>query len=355
MIKKDIKELNRNQLSDWLKIHHIRSFRSGQIFKWIYLRNADSFEMMSDLGKDLRKYLSDHFSIKRLEKVNTEISKDGSQKYLFRLEDGKFIESVLIQEKNHYTICISTQVGCAQGCRFCLTAKGGFERNLTTGEIISQIRDIRKDVCINEHPTNLVFMGMGEPLANYENVINAIHIITDTDYGLKFSTRRVTLSTSGLVPKLSDLGKDTKINLAVSLNATNNKTRNMIMPINRKYPIEELLQACQKYPLPPRRKITFEYILIKNINDSSEDADRLAKILRPIKAKINLIPFNEHEGSDFKHPDDADILRFQKKLNSYGYSAIIRYSKGQDISAACGQLGAKLKKTTASIAPKLGG
>jgi 23S rRNA (adenine2503-C2)-methyltransferase len=335
----DIKELTRDQLILWLGEHKIRSFRAGQIFKWIYLRNADSFEMMTDLGKEVRDLLLNNFTVNRLDITKKQESNDGTKKYLFKLEDGKFVESVLIREKSHFTLCISSQVGCAQGCSFCLTAKGGFSRNLTTGEIVSQIRDIQKDMDESDNLSNLVLMGMGEPLANYDNLVNALNIITDTDFGLKFSTRRVTLSTAGLVPKFADLGNDTKVNLAVSLNATDNKTRSMLMPINRKYPIEELLEACRLYPLKPRRKITFEYILIKGVNDSPEDAKRLAKLLKPIKAKINLIPFNEHSKSDFKSPDSSVVLRFQKDLNNYGYSAIIRYSKGQDISAACGQLG----------------
>jgi 23S rRNA (adenine2503-C2)-methyltransferase len=335
----DIKELTRDQLIVWLEERKIRPFRAIQIFKWIYLRNADSFEMMTDLGKEIRDLLLDNFTINRLDITKKLESNDGTKKYLFKLEDGKFVESVLIREKSHFTLCISSQVGCAQGCSFCLTAKGGFSRNLTTGEIISQIRDIQKDMDESDNLSNLVLMGMGEPLANYDNLVNALNIITDTDFGLKFSTRRVTLSTAGFVPKFADLGKDTKVNLAVSLNATDNKTRSMLMPINRKYPLEELLEACRLYPLKPRRKITFEYILIKGINDSPEDAERLAKLLTPIKAKINLIPFNEHSKSDLKSPESSVVLKFQKDLNKYGYSAIIRYSKGQDISAACGQLG----------------
>ena len=341
MTQTDIKEFTRDHLASWLQEHDIRSFRAGQIFKWIYLRNADNFEEMTDLGKEMRELLSGHFTNNRLEKVKVEISGDGTRKYLFQLEDKKFIESVLICEKNRFTLCISTQVGCAQGCEFCLTAKRGLERNLTAGEIIAQIRDVQKDLCGCEYPSNLVFMGMGEPLANYDNVIRAMQIITDTDYGLKFSTRRVTLSTVGLVPKIPQFGKDTKVNLAISLNATDNETRSMLMPINRAFPIERLLEACREYPLAPRRKITFEYILIRGINDSLENASRLAKLLRPIPSKINLIPFNEHEGSEFKRPEDSVVLRFQENLHNDGYSAIVRHSKGQDISAACGQLGAK--------------
>ncbi|MBW2013314.1 MAG: 23S rRNA (adenine(2503)-C(2))-methyltransferase RlmN [Deltaproteobacteria bacterium] len=338
--KTDIKELSKDQLVLWLQSKGLEPYRATQILKWIYLRQTDTFDTMTDVGKEIRKLLSRHFSIARLEKARIEISQDGSKKYLFKLNDGKYVESVLIPEKDHYTLCISTQVGCAQGCRFCLTARGGWVRNLTRGEIIAQVRDVSKCLDGPKRLTNVVLMGMGEPLANYSNVVSAINTITDNNYGLGFSSRRLTLSTAGIVPKLSNLGRDTSVNLAISLNATDNKTRNMLMPINRKYPLEKLLDACAGYPLLPRRRITFEYILIKGINDSIKDAKRLVKLLRPIRAKINLIPFNEYEGSEFNRPQESAILNFKEILNKNNYTAIIRYSKGQDISAACGQLGA---------------
>jgi 23S rRNA (adenine2503-C2)-methyltransferase len=293
---------------------------------------------MTDIGKETRKLLSSHFTIDRLEKVKIEKSVDGSEKILFRLIDGNHIETVLIPEKNHHTLCISTQVGCAQSCRFCLTARDGFIRNLTSGEIISQIRDVKNSM---EHPEllkNVVLMGMGEPLANYDNVIKALDTITDGDHGLKLSTRKVTVSTAGLIPKFSDLGRDTRVGLAISLNAVDNKTRSMLMPINRKYPIEDLLDACKQYPLTPRQKLTFEYVLIKGINDSIDQAKRLTELLRPVRAKINLIPFNESAESDFQRPDDEAVKRFLQVLLDSGYTAIVRHSKGRDISAACGQL-----------------
>ena len=336
----DIKELTKDELIVWLKTRGIQPYRAGQILKWIYLRQADTFDVMTDIKKEIRNQLSQHFFIHRLEKARIETSKDGSKKYLFKLYDGKYVESVLIQEKDHYTLCISSQVGCAQGCRFCLTARGGFIRNLTKGEIINQVRDIAFDIGEPKHLSNIVMMGMGEPLANFSNVVEAIHVITDMDAGLGFSSRRVTVSTSGLIPKLSDLGRETAVNLAVSLNATENKTRDMLMPVNRKYPIEQLLKACANYPLTSRRKITFEYILIKGINDSEQDAKRLAKLLRPLRAKINLIPFNSYEKSEFQRPEESVILKFKEILSKTNYTAIVRYSKGQDISAACGQLSA---------------
>ena len=334
----DIKDLTKDQLVAWLKAQNIAAYRASQVFKWIYLRQHDSFEEMSDIGKDVRNLLARRFTIRRLHRLRMETSADGCRKYLFRLQDGNLIESVRIPERDHDTLCISSQVGCAQNCRFCLTARRGLIRNLTSGEIIAQVRDILMDPTGGHPLTNLVLMGMGEPLANYRNVVDALSVITDSDEGLKFSTRKVTLSTAGLVSKLGDLGRDTRVNLAVSLNAADNTVRNRLMPINRKYPIEVLLEACRRFPLPAGRRITFEYILLKGVNDSEQDAQRLAKLLRPIRAKVNLIPFNAFRGSSFCRPDDGAILRFQEILLHHHYTAVIRRSKGQDISAACGQL-----------------
>ena len=342
--KIDIKDLSRQQLADWLKGQGRRPFRADQILRWVYLRQIDRFDDMTNLGKPLRADLEAAFVNPRLQVENEAVSQDGSRKLLFRLHDSLHIETVIIPEKEHFTLCVSSQVGCSQGCSFCMTAKGGFARNLSAGEIISQVRDIQHLVSVQGGMplTNIVFMGMGEPLANYKNVVQALEVITDGDFGLKISTRRVTVSTAGLVPKMADLGRDTRVNLAVSLNATDDDTRNRLMPINRKYPIADLIAACRSYPLPPRRKITFEYILMKGVNDSMADAERLVKLLRNIKAKINLIPFNEHPGSDFKRPDASRISQFQELLADHHYTAIVRHSKGQDIGAACGQLRAKL-------------
>ena len=338
--KKNILELNRKELIFWLGTRKIESYRADQILKWIYLRQADRFDLMTDIAKDIRPLLEDHFTIGRLQKEKVEISKDGSQKYLFKLEDGKRIESVLIPERDHYTLCISSQVGCAQDCRFCLTARGGFQRNLSKAEIVSQVRDIKHQMEGSMPLSNLVFMGMGEPLANYKNLVEAIAVITDSSLGLGFAGRRVTVSTAGLVSRLAALGRDTKVNLAISLNATDNDTRSRLMPINRKFPIEKLLKACQHFPLPGGRRITFEYVLLKDVNDSVEDAHRLVKLLRPIKSKINLIPFNSYENCQYQRPDEDSILRFQKILIDKNYTVMIRQSKGQDINAACGQLAA---------------
>jgi len=336
--KTDIKNLTREKLAEWFENHGMRSFRATQVFKWLYLQQVDAFDQMTDLGKKTRELLSRNFLSKRLSLNKVVSSKDGSEKYLFELDDGNFIESVLIPEKDHDTLCISSQAGCGQGCRFCLTAQSGLIRNLTPAEIISQVRDISHLTAGSRKLTNIVFMGMGEPLANYRNVIHALNVITDSDVGLKLSSRRITLSTAGLVSRMADLGKDTQVNLAVSLNATDNDTRSRLMPINRKYPIEKLMEACTSYPLKNRKKITIEYILMKGINDSPEDARRLVRLLRPVKAKINLIPYNTYDGSPFTSPDEPVIERFQDILIDAHYTVMIRRSKGQDISAACGQL-----------------
>ena len=337
----NIIEFTRAQLVAWLTEQGIAPYRADQILKWIYLRQADSFNLMTDLSKDIRRLLVQHFVIGRLEVDKIETSRDGSRKYLFKLSDGKHIESVLIPEGDHYTLCVSSQVGCAQGCLFCLTATGGFERNLTRAEIIAQVRDIKNELENPEQLRNIVFMGMGEPLANYKNLVSALDTLTDNDAGLRFATRRITVSTAGLVPKFAALGRDTKVNLAISLNAIDNDTRSRLMPINRVYPLESLLKACRQYPLPAGRRITFEYILLKGINDSESHARRLVKLLQPIRCKLNLIPFNPHEGCDFKRPAESVIQAFYDILFAKNYTVIIRRSKGQDISAACGQLRAR--------------
>jgi 23S rRNA (adenine2503-C2)-methyltransferase len=340
--KSDILNLTADNLAKWLNTYDIKPFRAKQILKWIYNCQADDFEVMTDLGKSLRSLLSENFFIGRLKKEKILISSDGAKKYLFKLTDQNFIETVLIPEKNHFTLCISSQAGCALGCRFCLTSRGGLIRNLTLSEIISQVRDVENDLPDKSLLTNIVFMGMGEPLANYENVANAVNTFINNETGLKYKSRKITVSTAGIVPKLYDLGRDTKANLAVSLNATDDDARSNLMPINRKYPIDQVLEACKKYPLRPHRRITFEYILIEGINDSMENAKRLAKLLRSIKAKINLIPFNEFEGCEFKRPEEKVVQTFLDILVKNHYTAIIRRSKGEDIYAACGQLRAKL-------------
>jgi len=337
----NILNVSREQLGAWLAERGIAAYRAGQILKWIYRRQKDSFAEMSDIAKEIRALLPQHFRIARLETWAMQTSADGTRKYLFGLKDGESVESVLIPERDHYTLCVSSQVGCAQNCRFCLTAKSGLRRNLTRGEILAQIRDIRHELPEPEQLSNLVFMGMGEPLANLENLLGALDIITDSDIGLGFAAKRVTVSTAGLVPQMLEFGRRSRASLAVSLNAADNETRSRLMPVNARYPLEVLLEACRTYPLPPGRRITFEYILIRGVNDTPEDARRLARLLHPIRSKVNLIPFNPHEGCEFERPPEETILAFQDILLRKHFTVIIRQSKGQDISAACGQLRAR--------------
>jgi len=351
MKQQDIKNFSITELENFLKEKNIAPFRAKQIFKWVYLKQTDSFEDMTDLSKDFRNEAEKLFSNKRLDiKKISHSKKDGSKKFLFCLEDNNHIESVLIPEKDHFTLCISTQAGCRQNCKFCMTAKGGLKRNLSTSEIVSQIRDIQKFLLDSEEKdlkrlSNIVFMGMGEPLDNYDNVLRAIKIINNQDFGLKISRRKVTISTSGLIPEIKRLGQDAPIALAVSLNAVTDELRSELMPVNKRYPLKELLLTLKNYPLPKREKITFEYILIKNVNDSFDDAKKLASLLTGIRAKINLIPFNPHPGSDFERPDKNIIEKFGKILLNRGYTVIVRWSKGDDIGAACGQLSATEDKT----------
>ena len=337
----DILNVSRERLGEWLAERGFAAYRAGQILKWVYRRQADSFAQMSDISKPLRELLPQHFQIPRLEVRALQTAADGTRKYLFGLGDGETIESVLIPEREHHTLCVSSQVGCAQNCRFCLTATTRLRRNLSQGEILGQVRDVKKDLPRPEQLTNLVFMGMGEPLANLDNLLGALDIITDSDGGLGFANKRVTVSTAGLVPQMLEFGRRCRVSLAVSLNAADNDTRSRLMPINRKYPLEVLLEACRRYPLPPGRRITFEYILIRGVNDAPEDARRLARLLQSIRCKINLIPFNPHAGSGFERPAEETIRAFQEILLRKHFTAIIRQSKGREISAACGQLRAR--------------
>lgn len=337
----------REDLSQWLEGKGVRPFRSGQIFKWLYLKLVDDFDQMTDLGKDLRALLATHFYFDCLTLADTQVSADTTEKYLFCLTDGAHIETVLIPEKDHFTLCVSAQVGCAMNCRFCLTAKGGWKRNLTAGEIIAQVRTVRMFLARRSMDplklSNIVFMGMGEPLANYDQVLQAIAVITDTDFGLKVSPRRVTVSTCGLVPEILDLGKACSVNLAVSLNAVDDDTRSWLMPVNKTYPMPQLLTACQHFTMKPRNKITFEYILIKGVNDSPAHAGHLVRLLSPLRAKVNLIAFNPHPGTRLKAPDPETVKTFLQILLDKNMTAIVRKSKGADILAACGQLRARQK------------
>jgi len=312
-------------------------YRTRQIRKCLYQFGCVSFDDMTTLSRNFRQKLSEIARISRPQIVKVQESRDGTKKALLRLDDGLFIESVLIPGKNNWTICVSTQAGCAMDCKFCLTARQGFKRNLNSSEIVGQILCLRDDLPECPDIKNIVMMGMGEPLANYENVVKAIKNLT-CDFGLGFSNRKVTVSTCGLAPQIIRLGKDICINLAVSLNAHENETRNKLMPVNKKFPLEDLLDACKKYPMPGRRLLTFEYILIDGVNASVQDAKKLAALLKGQRCKLNLIVFNEYPGTSFRSPSPKTVEAFQQTLIDHHYTTMLRASKGSDILAACGQL-----------------
>jgi 23S rRNA (adenine2503-C2)-methyltransferase len=337
MEKVDLKDLDLKETNDWIEKCGLEPYRSHQIRRWIFGHQVESFQEMTNLSKELRSFLASRFDISQLKVIKSQDSRDGTKKYLFELEDGHRIESVLIPERGHYTACLSSQVGCAMGCAFCLTAKQGFIRNLKSSEIVNQVIQIKKSMDESKKLTNIVFMGMGEPLANFEATKKAVHNILSQE-ALNFSHRRVTISTCGLLPEIERLGRELPVNLSISLNSADNTTRSLLMPINRKYPLVKLIEALRAYPLSRGRRVTFEYILIRDMNDRPSDARRLARLLKNIRAKINLIPFNHFSGSPFQPPDKERVLEFQQELIGKQLTATIRYSKGNDISAACGQL-----------------
>ncbi len=336
--KTNLKALSRQELETFIRGSGLPVFRAKQLLHWIYEKRVQSIPEITELSKDLREKLSQKAYISNLELLDRQTSKDGTEKFLFGLENGESIESVLIPDENRLTLCISSQVGCAMGCRFCLTGTKGLKRNLKAHEIADQIIPVSRLIAPGQI-TNIVFMGMGEPLANFENVVEALWRITEL---MKISPKRITLSTSGIAPKILELAeKAPMVNLAISLNATTDEVRDYIMPVNRTYPLKVLLDACRRFPLPARRRITFEYVLLEGVNDTHEDAKRLIKLLKGIPSKVNLIPFNPHPGEEFRRPDDKRVLEFQDILISGNITALIRKSKGQDILAACGQLKAK--------------
>jgi 23S rRNA (adenine2503-C2)-methyltransferase len=336
--KMDLKNLIPSEMEKAIASFGKERYRTTQILRWLYQKGAHSIDEMTNLPKRFRQELGQVSMISELRALRVQQAKDGTKKFLFQLADGNCIESVLIPDKARLTLCLSTQVGCALRCQFCLTGKKGVKRNLTVSEILNQILAVRETLNEGTSITNIVLMGMGEPLANYENVLKAIGLMTNPD-AFKFSSRRVTLSTAGLLPELEALAKEkVSFRLAISLNATDDETRSHLMPINRRYPLRKLLEVCRHFPLRPRTRITFEYVMLEGINDSLQDARRLIKQLRGIPSKINLIPLNEAPGIPFKRPSEEKVRQFQEVLMEGGLAAIVRSSKGADISAACGQL-----------------
>lgn len=335
---RNIRDLTKEELIQLAAELGQKPYRAEQIFAWLYERGA-SISEMSDIKKELREELGKRFSDDTIEVVDKMVAADGTVKFRSKLADGELIESVVIFEEGRSTLCVSTQTGCAQGCAFCMTAKVGAGRDLLPYEMVSQVLEAGAFLPEGERITNLVIMGMGEPLANYDNLLKFINVAVDPK-GFEFAPRRVTVSTAGLVPGIKKLGRDTNVSLAVSLNATTDEVRTRLMPINRTYPINELMATLKRYPLPSRRYITIEYVLIKDINDSIEDAKRLVKLLGGVKAKVNLIAFNPHPGARFAAPDQERMKEFQGVLHASGLIAVMRLSKGDDIGAACGQLAA---------------
>lgn len=333
-----------------LEAHGLPKFRAKQVWHWVYHRGVTDFEAMTNLPRDLRDTLIDKFSIERPGVMTEQKSTDGTMKWLLVMADGQQIEMVFIPEADRGTLCVSSQVGCTLTCRFCHTGTQPLVRNLGPHEILQQImyaRDVlgewpvageKKDANQGRDLTNIVLMGMGEPLYNYANVAKAMQICMDED-GLGISKRRITLSTSGVVPQIVQCGEELNVNLAISLHAPNDAVRSEIMPINNKYPLAELLDACRNYPgLSDNRRITFEYVMLKDVNDSDDQARELAQLLRGIPCKVNLIPFNPWPNSPYECSSGNRIHAFARILNGEGYDAPIRKTRGQDILAACGQL-----------------
>ena len=344
----NLKALSPEELKEFIESLSLPSYRARQIIHRIYEKWATSIDDIKEFSRGLRHELSQYAYISSLKLLQRERAADGTEKFLFELEDGLTIESVLIPDEDRLTLCVSSQVGCAMGCDFCLTGTMGLKRNLKAFEIVDQVIQVSK-IINPERITNIVFMGMGEPLNNLTEVAEALRRITQF---VKISRRRITLSTCGVVPKLLQLPDAAPaVNIAISLNATTDEVRDRIMPVNRRYPIRKLLDACRAYPLEPRRRITFEYVLLKGINDSDADARRLVRLLGGIPSKINLIPFNPYRGAKYQRPDDDRILRFQKILTDAGMTALIRKSKGAEISGACGQLAGRCSDLKDEPAP----
>ena len=335
---RDLKSLSSQDLSELTSRWGHPGYRVSQIRQWLYQKRIREFSEMSNLPLALRQRLAQEFYIGFLKIVHREESVDGTRKFLIELEDGRRIESVLIRDEDRLTACISSQVGCPLGCEFCRTGRNGYERDLLGFEIAGQVLALQDELGEGERITNLVFMGMGEPLLNLQELREALDLFSAGE-GLGFSPRRVTVSTVGVVPAMKEMGSwGLKVKLAVSLNAADEKTRSRLMPIDRRFPLSALIPACRTFPLPKGQRITFEYVLIDGVNDRIQDAQALVRLLRGLPCKVNLIPFNEWAGCAFRPPSPGKVEAFQQVLLDHHYTALMRKSKGADISAACGLL-----------------
>ena len=335
----DITGLDRAGLEGFFTELGEKPFRARQVMQWLHMRGVTDFAAMTDLSKGLRARLSEHAYIPEVTVRSEVVSTDGTVKWLFGLADARAVEAVFIPDEERGTLCISSQAGCPLDCKFCATGSLGFDRNLTAGEILAQVRHARAVVGAQQ-VTNLVFMGMGEPLLNYDAVVPAVRILLD-EHAYGMSRRRVTVSTVGVVPRMIDLGREIPVNLAISLHAVRNDVRDRIVPINRSYPLERLMAACRDYPLAKGRRITFEYVMLDGVNDSPDDADGLLALLAGVPAKVNLIPFNPFPGAAFERSADVAVEAFRKRLLDGGLVATTRTPRGEDIAAACGQLQAQ--------------
>ncbi len=351
--------LDREELAAALETAGAKGFRVKQVWQWIYHRGATDFEQMTNISKPVRQQLADRFVLERPAVSTHQQSTDGTQKWLLRFPDGKEVESVHIPEADRGTLCVSSQVGCTLNCKFCHTGTQRWVRNLGAPEIVGQVmlaRDAFGEWPAPEHDrslTNIVLMGMGEPLYNYDNVAKAMRIVMDGE-GLAISKRRITLSTAGVVPMIGQVGEELGVNLAISLHAVRDELRDELVPINKKYPLAELMDACRNYPgLSNARRITFEYVMLKGVNDSLADARAMVELLGDIPAKINLIPFNPWPGTVYECSSNNAIRRFADFLSDAGLSAPIRHPRGQDILAACGQLKSESERIRASERRKL--
>ncbi|MEO8521168.1 MAG: 23S rRNA (adenine(2503)-C(2))-methyltransferase RlmN [Acidobacteriota bacterium] len=334
----NVAEFELSELEEALEALGQPRFHARQIFRWMYKRGITDFALMSDLGLGLRAELAAAFTIDTPAVIRAERSTDGTAKFLLTLADGRQIESVFIPDTPAMTFCISTQVGCAMKCGFCLTGKMGIDRNLTAGEIAAQVRILAREREMLDARFNIVLMGMGEPLHNYDQTMKALRILAD-EHGFAMPARRITLSTVGVLPALERLASEPFMpNLAISLHATTEEQRDLLVPINRKYGLEELLDACRRFPLKRRERITFEYVMLKDVNDTPEDARRLVGLLHGIRGKVNLLPLNEAAGIPYQRPSDEAVNRFARILAERGIVVSVRKSRGRDIRAACGQL-----------------
>jgi 23S rRNA (adenine2503-C2)-methyltransferase len=336
----NLKDHSIESLRERLAEDGLRPYRAEQIAAWLYRRGVEDLDAMTDVAREDRERIAARWELRALDVVRHDVSSDGTQKAALRARDGALVEAVLIPEEDRTTLCVSTQVGCPLACSFCATGAMGFTRNLRAAEIVDQVCRMRELLPEGREISNVVFMGMGEPLLNLKNVVQAIRILTHPD-AFALAPRRITVSTAGVAPKIAELGQAVPVRLAISLHAATDELRDVLVPLNRRFPLAELLAACAAFPTPKRERISFEYTLIDRVNDAPADAHALARLARGARAKVNLIPLNEHPGTSHRRPSEARMEAFLATLAAEGVTATLRRARGDDIYAACGQLGAR--------------